>query len=76
MRHSLMIGLLLLGGCAAPVVAGNDLGGVVEGDKYSSSTKSFKAAESHCEKYGKKVRVTNSVPAGPYSDSNLTFQCI
>jgi hypothetical protein len=75
MRIAVILIALVLAGCG-PTVAGNDLGGSVEGGGYTTNVDAFNAAETHCAKYGRKARVTQSAPQTAYSVSSMTFDCV
>lgn len=65
-----------LGACA-PQIAGNELGGTIEGGAAPTSPPAlFPRAEAHCAKYGKKARVTGSQPQTVISYASLSFDCI
>lgn len=72
MRVIVLVGVLFLAACAE--VVGNDVGGTVE--MTSSASESFRMAEQHCAKYGKKARITQSKPGTAYSARSMTFDCV
>lgn len=62
---------LALSACAPHVMHGNDVGGVVQ-FRTSDLGEALKAADAHCQKFGKKARITSS----PSLRTQATFECV
>ena len=76
-----MIALLLLpttlavAACSrSPNVTGNQLGGVMPWSGEDESD-AFKAAQEHCQKFGKNARVTQITPASDKAKGAVVFNC-
>lgn len=71
MRGLIVLGLTLaLTGCAPTLSGANAAGGIITMN--GSKSGSFKLANEHCAKEGKKARVTNTDDWG----DTLTFDCV
>lgn len=73
MRYA-VIGLgLLLTGCTTQI-AGNEGGGMLEWDGGSQVT-AFRRIEAHCAKYGRRARVTSTMPNNAMGMGSIVFVC-
>jgi len=71
MKSGIVIAIALLAaGCAGPKVSGNAQGGIM--GSYGPE-KTFKAAQAHCQKYGKDAKITQVVPD---AEGSATFSCV
>jgi len=74
MRKAIAL-LILLGACSSlPRVTGNELGGVMPWSGEDESD-AFKAAQAHCEKFGRSARITQVAPASGKAKGVVTFVC-
>ena len=67
-----VVALLLAAGCGSPTVTGNAQGGVMPWHGTNTS-KSFNAAQAHCQKYGRDARITQIVP---HAGGSVAFDCV
>ncbi len=74
MRYVFILAIAVAG-CASSI-AGNDLGGTVEGGASATMPSLFEKAEAHCNKYAKKARITGSQPQTNVSYAVLSFACV
>ena len=72
MRLLIVFAVLVLTGCSGPDVTGNAQGGVMPW-AFTNEAKVFKAAQSHCQKYGKDARITQIVPI---AGGSASFDCV
>lgn len=71
MRKEIVIALAaLVAACSTPTVSGNSQGGIM--GSYGPE-KTFKAAQAHCQKYGKDAKITQVVPD---AEGSATFSCV
>lgn len=61
---------LALTGCGAPKISGNAQGGVMGS---VSEDRGFRAAQAHCQHYGRDARITQIVP---YAGGSMSFVCV
>lgn len=61
---------VVLAGCGAPKVSGNAQGGVMGA---VSEDRGFRAAQAHCQQYGKDAKITQIVP---WAGGSMTFACV
>jgi hypothetical protein len=61
-------------GCGGPTATGNDLGGVMSWSGQSPAD-AFKSAEAHCQKAGKRARITQIVPPTGDAKGAVVFSC-
>jgi len=69
LAHVTLFAALALSGCAA-TVHGTAAGGVVQAGLLQSEA--FKAANAHCDKFGKIVRITQT----SILQDSMTFDCV
>jgi len=74
MRKTIVLALLLAGCSGSPSVTGNELGGVMSWSG-SDQSAAFKAAQSHCEKFGRSARITQIAPTGSSDKKTVVFVC-
>lgn len=61
-------------GCGGSSTAGNELGGVMSWSGQSPAA-AFKDAEAHCQKAGKRARITQIVPPTGDTKGAVVFSC-
>lgn len=72
MRYLVMLAAgAALAGCAPRLASGNAVGGIIL-NASTSKAKAFKAADAHCQKYGKSARVSGD---DVWSDT-MSFDCL
>jgi hypothetical protein len=73
MRRIIIISLLALSGC----LDGNERGGVITWDAFTSAATVNAQVKAHCEKYGKRPSVEpNAQPFRPLHVNQYQFDCV
>jgi len=73
--RKLLVPLLLLAGCSStPNVTGNALGGVMPWSGKDESA-AFKAAQAHCQNFGKSARITQITQPTDSGKGTAVFVC-